>query len=859
MKQKLLKQTFLVLALLGAGITNAWADVTNMTTMTGLLGLEDNTTPAWTYYTKTATIKAGETYVYTFTNYTLGSSATAEYQTWIAEIRENTTNYCLDARGDGGGWKYDTNPTNDALTYNYTGTAWNDGSRSVSDFMAAYNGVTVTLTISSSSDGKTVTIARNATLSDNTDFSGTWTCSGFAGNDKTINLIAEASHQYITSVVYTSASGEVTHYEVKDVDLSKFDTYGTTGGSYNSTTGVATFVLPNGNSTSGRVAKLDLSSYFSGYSGTITNVNMRFTENIPNSGRFVYGIYGDTKESFVNGSPDVNNSISVWGFSNNNRIWHTNTTTYVSDQITFNSDQDITVNIDIINKKFTWIQGTSIKAEDKPYVDNTITMPKYFAAYSWSTATGTLSNMTMEIVYLETTYYTATFTNTASNNTVSATIYTDSERKTEISNGMLVNGTKYYFTATEAGYVDYNGDFTVNDSDPSVSFAMTAKEVYNYSVNAVDNESGIIKANIVSGTCYAGETASFYLPTCVLVDGTLYFTTAEASAKSETVSSNNQVFTYEYTTSTVNNVVFFVEGEDISGASQCIATNNQKLASNGYMGRGSNLSVTTLPAGQYTVYVKYINTNSGAHTVIVKADESNIINNTEVTARPTLNGSITLSESSAITLTAAGSSTSGVDYLYIVKTGEVKSISSAGWATYCSPYALDFSGSISGLTNAYFVTGAKANGTTLTLSQITGTIPANTGILLEGSEGSITIPVVASSDTDVTSNKLVGVTEATEMTANSIYVLLNGDSGVGFYQNANAFTVGANTAYLPADFAAGARLFYSFYDDTTGLKAIENGQLTKDNARVYDLQGRRVNGQLKKGLYIVNGKKVAIK
>jgi hypothetical protein len=45
---------------------------------------------------------------------------------------------------------------------------------------------------------------------------------------------------------------------------------------------------------------------------------------------------------------------------------------------------------------------------------------------------------------------------------------------------------------------------------------------------------------------------------------------------------------------------------------------------------------------------------------------------------------------------------------------------------------------------------------------------------------------------------------------------------------------------------------------TTKISETENKQLGT-NSRIYDLQGRRVvDSQLKKGLYIVSGKKVAI-
>ena len=44
-----------------------------------------------------------------------------------------------------------------------------------------------------------------------------------------------------------------------------------------------------------------------------------------------------------------------------------------------------------------------------------------------------------------------------------------------------------------------------------------------------------------------------------------------------------------------------------------------------------------------------------------------------------------------------------------------------------------------------------------------------------------------------------------------------------------------------------------------GIQTIDNGQLTMDNATIYDLAGRRVNDMNKAGIYIVNGKKVMVK
>ena len=188
----------------------------------------------------------------------------------------------------------------------------------------------------------------------------------------------------------------------------------------------------------------------------------------------------------------------------------------------------------------------------------------------------------------------------------------------------------------------------------------------------------------------------------------------------------------------------------------------------------------------------------------------------------------------------------------------IKNISAAGWATYCSPYALDFSSAIANLDDAYIVTGGE--GGVLSKTSVSGsTVPANTGLLLKGIAGTVTIPVVASSSTDVSANKLVGVTTDTPLAAEAGYVLMASPS-LAFYKNSNAFTVGANTAYLPVGFATDAApAFFSldFDGEATGISEIKTMR-NAGNEIFFDLQGRKV-AQPSKGLYIVNGKKVVIK
>ena len=179
---------------------------------------------------------------------------------------------------------------------------------------------------------------------------------------------------------------------------------------------------------------------------------------------------------------------------------------------------------------------------------------------------------------------------------------------------------------------------------------------------------------------------------------------------------------------------------------------------------------------------------------------------------------------------------------------ETVKVTAAKYATYCSENALDFSDS--GLT-AYI---AKVDDDNKVTFETVTKVPAYTGVLLKANAaGDFTVPSASSKD-DVTGNAFIGVTEETDVNETGIYVLLNGDAGVGFYKTKYAFTVGAHTAYLPAD-VAGARSFIAI-DEATAIEDIAAETMT--NGEVYNLQGQRVV-KAQKGLYIINGKKVVIK
>ena len=190
-----------------------------------------------------------------------------------------------------------------------------------------------------------------------------------------------------------------------------------------------------------------------------------------------------------------------------------------------------------------------------------------------------------------------------------------------------------------------------------------------------------------------------------------------------------------------------------------------------------------------------------------------------------------------------------VGYVTTLPTNATITISAAGYATYCSSAALDFTG-ITTLT-AYTAT-KDVDG--VTFNKVEGKVPANTGLLVSGE--TTNVPVCASADP--VENLLVGVTTETVKDAGTVFVLMNGSKGIGFYKNANAFTLRANSAYLPAEAVetAGARTFIGFDDEATGIAEVNTQK--EDAKHMFDLQGRKVT-KAAKGLYIVDGRKEVVK
>ena len=397
---------------------------------------------------------------------------------------------------------------------------------------------------------------------------------------------------------------------------------------------------------------------------------------------------------------------------------------------------------------------------------------------------------------------------------------------------------------------------------------------YDYIVIAPHHNTYTIKTSagtvIAKGTCDEGQEYTVAVSEVVADGGKFYVLSDESVVnytKTFTMATDGEVQTINYTEDPT--IVYYTEGDDNGYMEQVEAegysAGNYKANPSGNYGntrnRGSN--VGNLPAGQYEITARLISSGKDRAICVrtTKPEDNNSGNAPLLTLRGEgiKAGEFALGSEKTIVLTGDNDGTTGAkslamqnfDYIIIRKTSdvaaEIVNVTDAGYATYYSENPLDFTGT--GLT-AYI---AEVNGSAVSFTEVTS-VPAETGVLVKGDKGAYTVNVVSSS-TDVSTNAFVGVLNYTKVKNTGIYVLMNGANGVGFYKTtADAFTVSARTAYLPA--TASGRAFIGFDDETTGIKTVSNA--AENNGMIFNLNGQRVSSP-KGGLYIKNGKKVIIK
>ena len=383
-----------------------------------------------------------------------------------------------------------------------------------------------------------------------------------------------------------------------------------------------------------------------------------------------------------------------------------------------------------------------------------------------------------------------------------------------------------------------------------------------YTVTAKNGED--VLTTLQSGEAYADGSTTVYWSKYIKIDNIWYETTG-SYGKVITEAGNTDV------AYTATNVYYFVEAENINKSRSAAANRTGTGFSGGESQRHYQNSTWWTDAielgGTYILIFPYtMNSSSASSFTIQLRDAEGNLTATGLELNTNSSGTfkeeITIPAGSSVALVKGEyNSNILIDYLTLTPVPVTATIGSNGYTTFASTYALDLD-NISGGT-AYYV--SSASNTSATLTEATGQVKAGEGLLLKGdANATVTIPVAASGEA-LSGNKLVGCTEATTLEKSaSYYVLVNVSNGVQFQSlENNGATIPAGKAYLDAS-GVGSRLTISF-GETTGVDAtLVNKE--KENNEVYDLQGRRVNASLftlhsslKKGVYIVNGKKTVVK
>lgn len=225
----------------------------------------------------------------------------------------------------------------------------------------------------------------------------------------------------------------------------------------------------------------------------------------------------------------------------------------------------------------------------------------------------------------------------------------------------------------------------------------------------------------------------------------------------------------------------------------------------------------------------------------------------------------------------------------------VLNMSQYGYAGFYSAYPVQIPAGL----QAYYVkqdevtTGTAENPGTAHLTEITDVIPANTGVILYGAQGSHALVYAADGGTEVSDNMLAGspylcYKQGEENTRYYLFGVKNenvglyvawleytADGGQTISQETTAadgsttstdvdindtdqggyFRVGANKIYLPyTTTVQGVSAFHLDFN-TSVETSIDPLELLPRNAVIYDLQGRRIHRILHSGVYIVNGVK----
>lgn len=300
-------------------------------------------------------------------------------------------------------------------------------------------------------------------------------------------------------------------------------------------------------------------------------------------------------------------------------------------------------------------------------------------AYAFYTATGReqlLSKVSLELEYVE--------ADVSANFTIKYMCGGAEVKESRVETGtkgaasVISDADKADFIAGSKKYIYVNdnaGEVTVAaDGSSVVTVNFREASTFNYSIVT---DKGL---TVASGSSFEGEKPTVGYPRYALskADSVLYQAgpTNKEYRKKITMDEDNKSVVIAYNNESVNKVVFYTEGEDISGTTPVTYGNVAVRASKaGAVKTSEDVAITMLPAGKYKIHVGcFTSATVFADKVINLGIGDKVIGFTcsAVNLSEVCSDEIVLSKTKTLKYLAEGSGdNAALDYLYIEKTGNV--------------------------------------------------------------------------------------------------------------------------------------------------------------------------------------------
>ena len=429
-------------------------------------------------------------------------------------------------------------------------------------------------------------------------------------------------------------------------------------------------------------------------------------------------------------------------------------------------------------------------------------------------------------------------------------------------------------TETYYSYSSGNETITLTGEDDVITLVFSAAN-YVFDIDAMCGETKLADYVYERTSDNSYTIDGNYITQFILYDDTYYRLSDEnVSNYSRTFTAESEgeaIYSVEY--EEADNVVYYAEDTDQTYA-YINYSSSLSGGSSAMYATGKTMMSGSVEAGYYNV-VAYVSdyTRNQSHYYCLDGTQVGL------TQKPTYDGEwsmiINAVSSGTISMVASWSS-DYYDYFYIEKITDQSytvSVTSLGIASFCAPVNVTVPEGIT-----VYSASLDDEKTTLTLSKVsTDVIPANTGVILQGSAGDYKFEQTDDeSSEDFDDNDLIAAcataTASTTLTASSdttYYALTQSSTGTSsavFGKIKGSVTI-TNKAYLRIideststddddTESTEAKTIKIVFAETSGIESVSSEKQT--DGSYYNLQGVKVLSP-SKGLYIKDGKKVIIK